>query len=89
MGRVFARRIGRLAKLRKCAPCPDARVGETLRQHPRLPRWLTTLHGFVTFVVLTLLVVAAVSFAAVVIVAVCSGWDGVCDFLARFRVVQI
>jgi hypothetical protein len=43
------------------------------------------LHGATTLLVIVLLVVAAVSFAAMLVLTVLSGWDWACDLLARLR----
>lgn len=84
----FRGTVRKLAQRYWCALCPGARVQGTATERPALPRWLSTLHGFVTVVVLVLLLVAVVSFAAVVVLAACSAWECICDFLARFGMVQ-
>jgi len=79
--------VRKLAQRYWCALCPGARAEATAAQHGTLPRWLSALHGATTVVVLVLLVVAAVSFAAMLVLTVLSGWDWACDLLARLRAV--
>jgi len=50
---------------------------------PPLPRWLSTLSGVVTLTVLILLVVSALSLAAVIGLTTCSCWERLSDFLAH------
>jgi hypothetical protein len=79
--------VRKLAQRYWCALCPGARAATTPTQRCTLPGWLSALHGAVTLVVIVLSVVAAVSFAVMLVLTACSGWDWAWDFLARLRAV--